>query len=120
MSKKSVKKCSVSSTELLERLSKPSFAFDPLRDIAEVVSGLSTDLTDALKTGVVRGDGSDEAYNHIDDPGAIVGRVNDVFDAIEASRAIRKYGKAPSSVVEDTSPSSPSPSAPNVSSPSSE
>lgn len=119
MSTNTVKKSSISATELLERLSNPSYAFDPKRDIAEVESGLATDITDALKTGVVRGEATESDYNGIDDPGKIIGRVNDIFDAIGATRAIRKYGKAPSSVLEDSGPSSPA-SAPSVSSPSSE
>lgn len=66
--------------------------FDELRDIQRVESGLAVNLDDMLKTGVVQDSPINDPDNGIDDPGAIIGRVSDTFDAIEAARAIKKYG----------------------------
>lgn len=71
--------------------------FDKLRDVCEVEQGLAVDITDALRTGVVRDVNSNLDYNGIDEPGRIIGRVSDKFDAIEASRVIKRYRKAPAS-----------------------
>lgn len=67
--------------------------FDEKRDIKRVVSGLAVNLTDALRTGIVQDGTSTSDYNAIDDPSQIVGRVESVFDAIDAQRAVKKYGK---------------------------
>lgn len=67
--------------------------FDDLRDIQEVVSGLAVDITDALETGIVKDSTYEEDSNGISEPERILGRISDTFDAIEAERAIRKYGK---------------------------
>lgn len=84
--------------------------FDEKRDIKRVVSGLSVDLTDALRTGVIKEGTGDLDYNGVDDPSSIIGRVENVFDAIDAQRAIRKYGKKAESAVEKSIevPSAPS------------
>lgn len=68
-------------------------AYDPLRDVAEVVDGLAVDVDDMLQTGVVKDSSATLDNNGIDDPNAIIGRVTDEFSAIDAARAIRKYGK---------------------------
>lgn len=73
--------------------------FNEYRDIQEVVSGLAVDITDALETGVVRDSTYEEDTNGISEPNQILGRISDNFDAIEASRAIRKYGKKAADVV---------------------
>lgn len=70
-----------------------SCVFDELRDIQEVESGLAVDIDDMLRTGVVQDSPVTEPDNGIEDPSAIIGRVSDVFDAIEAQRVIKKYGK---------------------------
>lgn len=70
-----------------------SCKFDPSKDFTKVESGLVVSLSEALKTGVVKDSGISLDTNGIDDPEAVLGRVKDRFDAIEASRAIRKYGK---------------------------
>lgn len=67
--------------------------FDRNKDYQEVEQGLVYSLTDALKTGVVKESETTLESNGIDDPETIVGRVTNRFDAIEAERAIRKYGK---------------------------
>lgn len=67
--------------------------FNPDRDVQQVVSGLDVNITDMLQTGIVH-DGTDDLDNNgIDDPLNIVGLVRDEFAAIDAQRAIRKYGK---------------------------
>lgn len=70
-----------------------SCKFDPLRDIKEVEQGLAVNLTDALRTGIVHETGENLSDNGIDDPGRVIGVIRDKFDAIDAARAIRKYGK---------------------------
>lgn len=67
--------------------------FDRKKDFQQVEQGLVYSLSDALKTGVVKESGISLDTNGIDDPEAVLGRVSDRFDAIEAQRAIRKYGK---------------------------
>lgn len=67
--------------------------YDPKRDFQEVQQGLSPDLDAALKTGIVADSGQNLDYNGIEDPGSIIGVVRDRFDAVDAQRAIRKYGK---------------------------
>lgn len=69
------------------------YLFNPLRDIKQVESGLAVDITDALNTGVVKDTTYVEDYNGIQEPAAIVGRISDRFDAIEASRVVHKYGR---------------------------
>lgn len=67
--------------------------FDEKKDFMQVPQGLAVSLSESLKTGVVKDSLASLESNGIQDPEAIVGRVNDRFDAIEADRAIRKYGK---------------------------
>ena len=67
--------------------------FDLKRDFQPVEDGLAVSLSEALKTGVVKDSNVVLDSNGIDDPESVLGRVNNRFDAIEASRAIRKYGK---------------------------
>lgn len=67
--------------------------FNPLRDIKEVEQGLAVDLTDALRTGIVHETGENLSDNGIDDPDRVLGVIRDRFDALDADRAIRKYGK---------------------------
>lgn len=67
--------------------------FNPLRDVKEVISGLAVDVDDMLQTGVVKDSSATLDNNSIDDPNQIIGVVRDEFAAIDAMRAIRKYGK---------------------------
>lgn len=81
--------------------------FDERKDFMQVPQGLAVSLSESLKTGVVKDSLASLESNGIQDPEAIVGRVNDRFDAIDADRAIRKYGKKaklPESVVEPVKP----------------
>ena len=68
-------------------------SFDENRDIKEVKSGQAIDLNDALRTGVIPASTSPLDENGIEDPDNILGRVHDKFDAIDAQRAIKKYGR---------------------------
>lgn len=79
--------------------------YNPDRDICEVPQGLAVDITDALQTGVIKDTDYTEETNGISEPSQVLGRVSDIFDAIEASRAIKKYGKK-ADVISDTSPQS--------------
>lgn len=77
---------------LIERVGR-ACVFDPVRDYQEVESGLEVSLSDALKTGIVKESSVTLESNGIDDPEKVVGMVKSRFDAIEAERAVRKYGK---------------------------
>ena len=67
--------------------------FDSVRDAEEVVSGLNCDINDMLQTGVVRDSAETLEQNDITDPNAIIGRIEDPFDAMEAARVIEKHGR---------------------------
>lgn len=69
--------------------------FDPLVDVAETVQGVAVDITDMMRTGVVKDSSESLDNNGIDDPNQVIGLVRDEFAAIDAARAIRKYGKKP-------------------------
>lgn len=62
--------------------------FNKDRDLKEVVPGLAPNLKIAMSEHVVLDTGVSPDYNNIDDPANIVGRVRDVFDAVEAQRAL--------------------------------
>ena len=62
--------------------------FNKNRDLKEVVPGLTPNLKIAMQEHVVLDTGITPEYNNIDDPANIVGRVRDVFDAVEAQRAL--------------------------------
>lgn len=82
-----------------------SCSFDEKRDIQQVEAGLSVDLNQALKTGIVRDSGAPMDSNGIESPEFVVGRVENIFDAIESARAIKKYGKKAPQVASPTGPS---------------
>lgn len=67
--------------------------FNELVDVREVVSGLAVDITDMMRTGVIKDSSGTLDNNGIDDPNQVIGLVRDEFAAIDAMRAIRKYGK---------------------------
>lgn len=67
--------------------------FNKIRDVAEVEQGLAVDINSALKTGVVKDADYALDYNGLSEPGQIIGRISDNFDAIEAQRVVKKYGK---------------------------
>lgn len=90
-------------------------SYNPLRDVREVVPGLAVDIDDMLRTGVVKDSSESLDNNGIDDPNAVIGLVRDEFAAIDAMRAVKKYGKkmrpAAKAVEDATSVSAPAPSA---------
>lgn len=55
---------------------------------------MSTDLNDAIETGVVRDTGIDSFDNGIDDVSVIFGRIEDAFDAIDKQRLFAKSLKS--------------------------
>lgn len=65
------------------------------RDADKVVPDLGVSIDDMLRTGIVKNSGETLENNGIDSPDQIIGRVSDVFDAIDASRVVKKYGKKP-------------------------
>lgn len=67
--------------------------YSELRDCMAVVPNLGVDINDMLQTGIVKDSGETLDNNGIDDPSKIIGRVRDTFDALDASRIIKKYGK---------------------------
>lgn len=67
--------------------------FDKVRDIQEHVPSLATDLNKAIETNTVQDTGVVADFNSIEEPNAITGRVSDVFEAIDAQRAILAAGK---------------------------
>lgn len=69
------------------------YSFDPKRDLEEVKDGLAVDIDSMLKTGIVRDAGESLDNNGIDDPTNIIGLVRDPFAALDAQRALKKYGK---------------------------
>lgn len=113
------KKTNVTEVEATEV--KKRFAFNPLRDIAEVEDGLAVDITDMLETGVVKDSSATLENNKIDNPHNIVGIVRDEFAAIDAARLLRSYGKIRSdkkkrqealAIKQATEVSAPAPSSP--------
>lgn len=67
--------------------------FNPYVDAEEVKQGLAVQVDEMLQTGIVKDSGETLDNNGIDDPNSIIGRVSDVFDAIDSARIIKKYGK---------------------------
>lgn len=67
----------------------------PWIDAQKVVPDLAVEIDDMLQTGIVRDSSENENNNGIDNPEAIIGRVRDVFDAMDAARIIKKYGRKP-------------------------
>lgn len=68
--------------------------FNRKRDLKEVVPGLTPNLRIAMQEHVVLDTGISPEYNNIDDPANILGRVRDVFDAVEAQRALASSMKS--------------------------
>lgn len=69
------------------------------KDVDNVQEGLSVDLKRALTEGVIQDTGEIPYYNDIEDPTAISGRVNDVFEALDADRNLsQSMAKKPQSL----------------------
>lgn len=84
-----MKRNTVENTSVIEVI----HGFNPLRDVKEIEDGLSVDINDMLRTGIVKDSSATLDNNGIDDPNQIIGMVRDEFAAIDAMRAIRKYGR---------------------------
>lgn len=70
-------------------------------DADQVKQGLGVDINDMLQTGIIKDSSETLDNNGIESPSNIVGRIHDVFDAIDAARVIKKYGKkAPAKAAE--------------------
>lgn len=82
--------------------------FDSKTDICRTVPGLSTDLKQAIYNGVVLDTGTDGAYNEVDDPARIRGRVRDAFQAVDLQRSVLAAGKILPNPESSSSPSTPS------------
>lgn len=80
-------------TEKTQEVYARSCQYDPHRDIQKVEPGLAVNIDDMLQTGIVKDSGETLDNNGIDDPNLIIGRIRDTFDAIDAARIIKKYGK---------------------------
>lgn len=88
MEKKNVKK------DVVIVCSAPeSCKYDEYKDVMKVKSGLGVDVDDMLQTGIVKDAGEELDNNGIDSPSDIIGRISDVFDALDAARIIKKYAK---------------------------
>lgn len=68
--------------------------YDPLKDAQKVVEGLGVSVDDMLQTGIVKNSSETLDNNGIDEPDRIIGRIRDIFDALDASRVVKKYGKS--------------------------
>ena len=68
--------------------------FNPETDIEEAMPGLSIDLSRAITEGVIKDTGDIPYHNEIADPSTITGRVTDVFQAIDAEKALKSNMKA--------------------------
>lgn len=66
---------------------------DPYKDADELVPDLGVSIDDMLQTGIVKDSGETLDNNGIEDPNQIIGRVRDNFDALDAARIIKRYGK---------------------------
>lgn len=95
-----MKKENVKLSSLSEKYARICKA-DPVKDSGELKPNISVSIDDMLQTGVVKNTGETLDNNGIDDPDKIVGRVRDVFDALDASRIVKKYGKKPASATSE-------------------
>lgn len=69
------------------------FPFDPIRDVKPVEPFGFIDLASALVSGTVPSQlpESDSDYNGIDEPGSILGKPRDVFDAMAMQQSINDF-----------------------------
>lgn len=62
--------------------------YNPKVDISPVYAGLSINLEEAVRTGIVKDTGVEVEYNGIEDPALIRGRFADTFDALDERNAV--------------------------------
>lgn len=60
--------------------------YNPDKDISPVVPGLGADISEVIATGVVEDTGLALGFNEIDENGKIIGRCNDIFEALEYTK----------------------------------
>lgn len=72
--------------------------YDSRKDAEKVKPDLGVNIDDMLQTGIVKDSGETLDNNGIDDPELIIGRIRDAFDALDAARVIKKYGRKPAKV----------------------
>lgn len=72
---------------------KKRVGFNPERDVQAVEQFGFVDLVSALANNCIPSDavGVDSKFNGIDEPGSIMNRARDVFDAAHLERTIRDY-----------------------------
>lgn len=63
--------------------------FNPKRDLGLVIDGLFPDIEDLIVNGKISDTASSVVYNELSDIKSVGVRVNDEFDAIMLSRAIK-------------------------------
>lgn len=72
---------------------KQTCKYDPMRDILEVVEGLSVNLDKALTSGVIRDTSVPAQYNMQKELAEVGNRVSEPFDVIEYERAYTRIRK---------------------------
>lgn len=73
-------------------------------DLQEHVPSLATDINKAIETNTVQDTGVAAEFNDISDPDAILGRVGDVFEAIDAQKDVLSRGRIKPSVSPEPAP----------------
>lgn len=70
--------------------------FDPVKDLTPVDQFGFVDLKVALAESVVPSQmpGADSDYNGIDDPGQVLGKPSDIFEALDAQKALEASASA--------------------------
>lgn len=67
--------------------------YDARKDAQKVIPDLGVDINDMLQTGIVKNSAETLDNNGIDNPEQIIGRISSIFDALDAARVVKKYGK---------------------------
>lgn len=78
--------------------------FNKLMDVQEHVPSLATDINKAIETNTVQDTGVSSEYNDISEPDFILGRVGDVFEAIDAQKEVLSRGRIKPSVAPEPAP----------------
>lgn len=64
-------------------------SYDLTKDIQRTQPDMAINLQLAITEGVVQDTGDIPYYNDIEDPSTITGRINDVFEAMDAERSLK-------------------------------
>lgn len=65
-------------------------SYNPKKDVGETVVGLSIDVFESVKTGVVMPASKESFYNALDEIEKVGRRVKDIFDVMEAQGILSK------------------------------